>query len=42
MHEHAGVAPLYYDAVFMVAKPEVKGIEFMRGEPRFENMCIDK
>lgn len=42
LHEHAGVVPLYYDAVFIVAKPKVKGIEFMRGEPCFEKMYIEK
>ena len=42
LHDQAGVVPLYYDAVFVVAKPEVKGLEFMRREPCFEKMYIEK
>ncbi len=31
----AGV-PLYFDAVFVVSKPEIQGIQFVSSEPRFD------
>lgn len=39
--EAAGV-PLYYESVFVIAKPEVKNIQYISSEPRFENVIIEK
>ncbi len=36
----AGGVPLYYDAVFVVAKQNVKNIEYVSTEPRFDNVFI--
>jgi ABC-type transport system substrate-binding protein len=35
LHEKAGVVPLYYDAVFIVANQKVKGIKYVSSEPVF-------
>jgi ABC-type transport system substrate-binding protein len=40
--EQAAGVPLYYDAVFVVAKPFVKGIEYISSEPRFDKAYVDK
>ncbi|MDH4317871.1 MAG: ABC transporter substrate-binding protein [Desulfobulbaceae bacterium] len=37
----AGV-PLYFNAVFVVSKPEVKGIKFVSSEPRFDSVSFSE
>ncbi len=39
--DKAAIVPLYFDAVFVAAKPEVKGIEFISSEPRFDQVTIE-
>lgn len=40
--DQAAGVPLYYEGVFVVAKPNVKNIEYFSSEPRFDNVFIDK
>lgn len=40
--EQAAGVPLYYESVFVVAKPNVKNIEYLGGEPKFDNVVIEK
>lgn len=39
-NEQAAGVPLYYESVFVVAKANVKGIEFVSSEPRFDKVVI--
>ncbi len=41
LHEKAGVVPLYYDAVFIVADKKVKGIKYVSSEPSFSGVWIE-
>jgi ABC-type transport system substrate-binding protein len=41
LHEKAGVVPLYYDAVFIVADKKVKGIKYVSSEPCFSGVWIE-
>lgn len=38
----AVVVPLYYERLYVITKPKVKGIEFISSEPRFENVYLAK
>ncbi|GAB6156499.1 nickel ABC transporter substrate-binding protein [Desulfosporosinus burensis] len=40
--EEAGGVPLYYDAVFVVAKSNIKNIEYVSSEPRFDSVVVEK
>jgi ABC-type transport system substrate-binding protein len=40
--ELAAGVPLYYEAVFVVAKPNVKNIRYISSEPRFDTVYIGK
>ena len=40
LNDRAAVVPLYFDAVFVVARPDVRGIEFVSSEPRFNRVTI--
>jgi ABC-type transport system substrate-binding protein len=40
--ELAAGVPLYYEAVFVVAKPKVKNIRYISSEPRFDAVYIGK
>ena len=42
LNAQAAVVPLYFDAVFVVARPEVKGIKFISSEPRFDRATIEE
>ena len=41
LHEKAGVVPLYYDAVFIVADKKVKGVKYVSSEPRFTGVWME-
>ncbi|MDP2753123.1 MAG: ABC transporter substrate-binding protein [Nitrospirota bacterium] len=41
LHEKAGVVPLYYDAVFIVADKKVQGIKYVSSEPCFSGVWIE-
>ena len=40
--EQAAGVPLYYDAVFVAAKSNIKNIEYVSSEPRFDNVVVEK
>lgn len=42
LHEKAGVVPLYYDAVFIVANQKVKGIKYVSSEPDYNGVSIEE
>jgi len=42
LNAQAAFVPLYFDAVFVVARPEVRGIEFISSEPRFNRVTIEE
>ncbi len=41
LHDKAGVVPLYYDAVFIVANKKVRGVKYVSSEPRFTGVWIE-
>ena len=41
LSDQAAVVPLYFDAVFVVARPEIKGIWYVSSEPRFNRVTIE-
>ncbi len=40
LYEEAGVAPLYYEVVAVVEKPNVEGVKFEYSEPRFYSAYV--
>lgn len=40
-NEQAAGVPLYYESIFVVAKSNIKGIDFVSSEPRFNKVIIE-
>ncbi|MFH0995417.1 MAG: ABC transporter substrate-binding protein [Pseudomonadota bacterium] len=41
VNELAAGVPLYFNAVFVVCKPEIEGIKFISSEPRFDSVQLE-